>query len=149
MKKTFLVSLLSLLIFTSLGTALVYAIDPPAGTDSNQSAGTDVNNPTGTDSNKVAPTSGANIEFENPFKVGNTLPELLASIIEKVIFPIGGILAVLAFIYSGFLYVTAQGDTGKIKTAHTALLYAAVGTAVLLGAQLIANVIGGTIDQLK
>ena len=138
MKKTFLVSLLSLLIFTSLGTALVYAIDPEPTT-------TIGDDPT----TVVAPPSNANIVFENPFSVGDTLPELLASIIEKIIFPIGGILAVLAFIYSGFLYVTAQGDTSKIKTAHTALLYTAVGTAVLLGAQLIANVIGGTIDQLK
>ncbi len=58
-------------------------------------------------------------------------------------------MAVLAFIYSGFLYVMAQGDETKIKTAHRALLYTAIGTAVLLGAAVISAVITATINQLR
>ena len=78
-----------------------------------------------------------------------TLFDLLEIVINEIVMPIGGMLAVLAFIYSGFLYVTAQGNESQLKTAHAALLYTAIGTAVLLGAWTIANVIENTIDKLK
>ena len=69
-------------------------------------------------------------------------------ILNDIIMPIGGVLVVLAFIYSGFLYVTAQGDTKKISDAHKALLYTAIGTAVLLGSWVLATAICKTIGQL-
>ena len=88
------------------------------------------------------------ITLDNPFRGGDSLFALLRTIIDKIILPSGGVLAVLAFIYSGFLYVTAQGDTKKIETAHKALLYTAIGTAILLGSWVLANVICRTIGQL-
>jgi hypothetical protein len=88
----------------------------------------------------------------NPFNCGGapscTLDVLLNSIITNIVLPVGGVLAILAFIFSGFLYVTAQGNEEKIKQAHRALLYTAIGTAVLLGATIIAAVVGNTIKQL-
>jgi len=89
------------------------------------------------------------ITLDNPFSGGDSLLELLNTIINEIIFPIGGVLAILAFIYAGFKYVTAQGDTTKIEEAHQTLLYVVIGTAILLGARLISEVISGTIDQLK
>ena len=90
------------------------------------------------------------INIPNPFGHGiNSLFDLLQTVVNNIILPIGGVLAVLAFIYSGFLYVTAQGNETKLKTAHTALLYTAIGTAVLLGSWTLANVIENTIDKLK
>lgn len=85
----------------------------------------------------------------NPFKTGGTLADLFTVIAEKIILPIGGVLAVLAFIYSGFMFVTARGDEGKIKTARTALLYTAIGTVILLGATVIAKVLDTTVQSLK
>lgn len=90
-----------------------------------------------------------NITLENPLNTGNSLFALLRAIIDKIILPIGGVLAVLSFIYSGFLYVTAQGNEAKLKTAHKALLYTSIGTAVLLGSWVIAKVIENTINQLR
>ncbi len=93
--------------------------------------------------------------LNNPFNCGDISPEdctlytMFEAIINDIILPIGGVLAVIAFIYSGFLYVTAQGNETKLKTAHTALLYTAIGTAVLLGAWVISQVIESTINQLK
>ncbi|MEK7227442.1 MAG: hypothetical protein AAB641_00945 [Patescibacteria group bacterium] len=90
------------------------------------------------------------IEIKNPFGRGiDSLFDLLKTVVNDIILPIGGVLAVLAFIYSGFLYVTAQGNDTKLKTAHNALLYTAIGTAVLLGSWTLANVISNTIDKLK
>lgn len=84
----------------------------------------------------------------NPFKGGCSLYDLLQAVIKNILLPIGVVLAVLSFIYSGFLYVTAQGNQTKIQTAHRALLYSAIGTAVLLGAWAIAEVIQGTIGKI-
>ena len=121
-KKTFLASLLSLSIFFIIGTVSISAAETP----------------------------GVNITLPNPFAGGgNSLFGLLEKVINNILLPIGGILAVLAFIYSGFLYVTAQGNETKLATAHKALLYTAIGTAILLGSWVIAKVIENTINQLK
>src|SRR3989344_9062969 len=80
------------------------------------------------------PPVDLNIKFENPFNVGDNLYDLAKAIVNNIILPIGGVLCVLAFIYAGFRYVTAQGNSTKITTAHNTLLYAVIGTAVLLGA---------------
>ena len=95
------------------------------------------------------PPVGIKVKLENPFKGGDTLFAFIQTIINKLILPIGGILAVLAFIYSGFLYVMAQGNETKLKTAHKALLYTAVGTALLLGAWVFANVICHTLELIS
>lgn len=88
------------------------------------------------------------VTLDNPFGTQDSLFGLIRAIIDDVVLPIGGVLAVLAFIYSGFLYVTAQGNETKIKDAHKALLYTSIGTAVLLGAWVIANVVCRTIAAL-
>lgn len=89
------------------------------------------------------------IRIPNPFAHGDTVQGLFRAIIDNVVLPIGGVLAVMAFIFSGFLYVMAQGNPEKIKKAHNALLYTAIGTAILLGAWVISNVITTTIKQLQ
>ncbi len=88
------------------------------------------------------------IKLDNPFSVGNDLFELADALVNKVVLPIGGVLCVLGFIYAGFLYVTARGNPTKISTAHNALLYSAIGTAILLGSWVIASVIRNTIGAL-
>lgn len=95
--------------------------------------------------------AGFKVTIDNPFACGNdcTLFKLAEMIVNNIILPLGGVLAVLSFIYSGFLYVTAQGSDSKIATAHKALLYTSIGTAVLLGAWTFTQVIERTIDQLK
>jgi len=96
-------------------------------------------------------TQQINASIKNPFGDNGptTLQALFTLLINNLLIPLGGVAAVLAFIYSGFLYVMAQGDETKLKTAHKALLYSAIGTAVLLGAAVISSVITSTINQLK
>ncbi len=88
------------------------------------------------------------ITLQNPFKVGNNLYEVAKGIVNNVILRIGGVLCVLAFIYSGFLYVTAGGSDTKINQAHKALLNSAIGTALLLGAWVLVTLVQTTIDSL-
>lgn len=94
-------------------------------------------------------TTTISATLENPFRgAGDTLPDLFAAIINRVLLPIGSIVAVIMFIWTGFMFVTAQGDPGKLKTAKASLLYTAIGTAILLGATMLANVIANTLNSL-
>ena len=91
--------------------------------------------------------TGANC-LPNPFRGGDSLFDLLETVVNDILLPIGAVLAVLAFIYAGFKYVTARGDSAKIKTAHNTLLYVAIGTAILMGSWAIASVIQNTLEKI-
>lgn len=138
MKKTFLTSLLLLTIFFAIGSAITSAQTGGSGTTGGTGGTGNTNNP------RLAVT------LENPFKNtgSNSLFDLLKAVINNILLPIGGVIAVLSFIYSGFLYVMAQGNETKLSTAHKALLYTSIGTAVLLGSWVLANVICNTIGLL-
>lgn len=134
MKKLCATILLSLpLFFFGISTVLAQGGVPNTGTGG-------VGNP--------APSTKVTVKLENPFKFGNSLYDVVKAVVNNVIMPIGGVLCVLAFIYAGFSYVTAGGNSTKIADANRTLLYAAIGTAVLLGAWVIAQVIETTIKQL-
>ncbi len=51
--------------------------------------------------------------------------------------PVVGFFVVL----SGFLFVNAQGNKEKLKTARTVLIWTLVGTAIIVGATPIAKMI--------
>ena len=94
------------------------------------------------------PSVNMNIIINNPFKQ-DTIKGLIETIVNDILIPIGGVVAVIMIMWAGFLYVTARGDPGQIKKAHDALLWAVIGAAILLGAWVISQAIGKTIDQLK
>ena len=52
---------------------------------------------------------------------------------------------VLAFIYSGFLFVKAQGKDTELKKAKDAILWSVVGALILFGAWGFAKIIGTTV----
>ncbi len=87
------------------------------------------------------------IKIDNPLKV-NSVEDLIFSVVD-IATTIGFYLAVFFIIYSGFLFVKAQGKPGEIENAKKALIWTIVGTAVLLGARVISEVIQGTIDDIK
>ena len=106
-------------------------------------------NPNPGTGNPPPPPVTINVKLENPFKGGNSIYNFINILIDNIIIPLGGVISVLMIMYAGFMYVTARGDTGKIATAHTALLYGAIGAAILLGAKTISLVIQNTVNQLK
>ncbi len=85
-------------------------------------------------------------QLENPTKV-NTLQDFIKEILTIVV-KIGIPVATIFIIWSGFLFLTAQGDETQLKKAKTSFVWAVVGTAVLLGSWLLATAIKSTIDQL-
>ncbi len=99
--------------------------------------------------NNSEPPVSYSIDIQNPLKGDvKDVDSFLRLIINEIILPIGAVIAVIMIIYAGFLYVTAGGNESKIAKAHQALLYGVVGAAILLGAWVIANAIGGTVKQL-
>lgn len=83
----------------------------------------------------------------NPLKGSGNLLAFLQKVLDIVI-KLGAIIALIAIIYAGFLFVTAGGSDEKIKTAKKTILYTVLGTAIILGAKVILTVIEGTLKSL-
>ncbi len=97
--------------------------------------------------NPPDPNEFSSGKLTNPIQATN-LNAFFQSLISICI-QMGTIIAALAIMYGGFLYVTAQGDEEKIGKAYKTLTWSLVGTGVLLGARVIMTAIQGTINQLQ
>ncbi|MEI6843600.1 MAG: hypothetical protein WCK48_03820 [bacterium] len=94
------------------------------------------------------------VTLTNPLKCNSnqgdcdTILGLITTILNNVIMPIAAVFCVLWIIYAGFKYVTAQGNPKKVEDAHQTLLWALVGTGILLGAAAISQVVQTTVQSL-
>jgi len=111
---------------------------PTEGTMSKPTEGT-MSGPTG---------NSGEIKLTNPFSKGDNLYQFIQAVVSDILLPIGGVVAVIAIIYSGFKLVTARGNETKLEEAKRAFLYTTIGVAILLGAWTIAKVIEKTITQI-
>ncbi|MCX6754200.1 MAG: hypothetical protein NTV03_04060 [Candidatus Nomurabacteria bacterium] len=99
--------------------------------------------------NAAVQVGGGDNKIANP--LGTTGPQNLPDFIKaiiKIVLVVGIPILVLAIIYSGFLYVSAQGNPSKLEIAHRNLLYTVIGGALLLGAFVIATAIGQTVKDI-
>lgn len=100
----------------------------------------------GTDGNQ-APAADLS-KLKNPLEgTVDDIPGFVETLLNIVLL-IGIPLVALAIIYSGFKYVAAQGSPDKLKDANKTFLATLIGAAIILGAFIIANAIGGTVRQL-
>lgn len=100
----------------------------------------------------VGPAPGATtVNIPNPLAgVGATnLLDFMKLVFDDVIIPIGGIVLALGIIWSGFLFVTAQGNAIKLATAQKAFFWSFIGGLLLLGAWAIAKGIEATINSIR
>ena len=86
-------------------------------------------------------------QLENPLKE-TSITKIVAQLM-KIVIDVGSVVAVLAFIYVGYLFVEARGNTGKLDKAKENLWYTVIGVAILLGASIIANTITTTVKSIK
>ncbi len=85
-------------------------------------------------------------QFRNPLTV-NSFEEFIYIIVRTVmtlLFPI----VVLMMVYTGFLFVKAQGNPQKISEARKALLWTVIGGMLVLGAYALAMAVKATIDSI-
>ena len=86
------------------------------------------------------------VKITNPIKA-NTINDFIKQILVGVL-KIGIPIIALAIIYSGFLFVSARGNSKELETAKKALMYSLIGAAILLGSWAIAQIISETILKL-
>jgi hypothetical protein len=95
----------------------------------------------------VAEAVGGPTKFPNPIQatsINGLLRDLMRIVIE-----LGAIAVVLFLILAGFKFVTARGDTKQIESARSTLTWTVIGGMVVLGAQVIADAIQGTVNELR
>jgi len=77
----------------------------------------------------------------------SSVPNFIAGFLRVMVMVALPIIS-LFIVYSGFLFVSARGNTGKLETARNNFVYVIVGAILILGAWVIATMIGGTVQQL-
>jgi hypothetical protein len=88
--------------------------------------------------------------LSNPLKPEyNTIPNIITAVIQNILIPLTLPFLVIAFIWSGFLFVSARGNQEKLKKAKEAFGWTVAGAAVILGAFVIARAIQNTIEQVR
>lgn len=103
-----------------------------------------------TQTNQQPQQSSGTYHLDSPIKDKNTtLTSFIGDILDKIVLPIGAVVVVIFIIYSGFLFVVAQGNESKLEKAKTTLLWTIIGAAVLLGSWAIAQVVQSTINELR
>ncbi len=83
----------------------------------------------------------------NPLKSESIL-DLLTALLD-VIVQVGIPLIALAIVYSGFLFVKAQGNESELSEAKKTLYWTVIGAAIVLGALVISQVIQTTVTSLE
>ena len=79
---------------------------------------------------------------EDPVSGSNGIINTVANIIAWA----GGVIAIFMIIFSGFRFITAGGDSGKVASARNTIIYAAVGLLVIVIARVIVSLV---ISNLK
>ena len=84
----------------------------------------------------------------NPINA-DSIPELLRFIIiDLLINRVAPVVVTVALVYSGFLFVQAQGNPSKLQKAKAALLWTIVGAVLLIGASVIFSIVTSTVAEL-
>lgn len=95
------------------------------------------------------PSTNLNIDtkINNPLSKVDDIPSLIEAILY-IVLVIGVPIVALAIIYSGFLFVKAQGNAEQLKTAKKAITYSIIGAFLLLGSWVLANAINQTVKEI-
>lgn len=86
-------------------------------------------------------------KLQNPIKV-ETLPDFLKLILKAVV-TISTPIIVLMIVYSGFLFIKAQGNSEELAKAKKAIMYTIIGAIIILGAAVLSEAIKGTVDDIQ
>lgn len=90
---------------------------------------------------KICDAAGKNCK---PVAGGSTdrLNSLISNVIN-ILSLIAGIIAVIMIVVSGFKYITSSGDSAKVSSAKTTIIYAIIGLVIVALAQIIVRFVLG------
>jgi len=85
----------------------------------------------------------------NPLKNGMGISELVVYLVKDILVGlIAPIVITLALLYSGFLFVMAQGKETELARARKNFLWVIIGGVVLLGAYVILELVTNTVTEI-
>lgn len=84
--------------------------------------------------------------IQNPTGV-SSVSEFIQRVLEAMV-RLGVVVVALFILIAGFMYVSARGNAHKLGEAHENFKYVIYGAVLILGAWVIATVIGGTVTQI-
>ena len=87
------------------------------------------------------------MKLQNPLQGINSLEALIVRILDIVVV-LGTYVAVIFIIWSGFLFVKAQGNPTELTKAKQTFFYTLIGVAILLGAKALAMAIAATLKDV-
>lgn len=77
----------------------------------------------------------------------STIPGFIAGVL-KVVVEVSLPIITIFIVYAGFKFVAARGNPGKLDEAKQNFVWVIFGALLILGAWVIATLIGGTVSQL-
>ena len=98
------------------------------------------------DAGGPGPAGSFQIKITNPLSV-STVDELL-NLVLNLIIQAGIPIIVSMIMWSGFLFIQAQGNQSDVTKAKENLKYVLIGTAIVLGVFSILAIVRGTIQAL-
>lgn len=86
--------------------------------------------------------------LDNPLNPNfSTIPAFLAGAL-KVLVIVALPIITLFLVVAGFMFILARGNESKLSEAKKNFVYVIIGALLILGAWVIATLIGGTVTQL-
>lgn len=156
MKKTLLSGLI---LFAVVGTAFAQAPEDLNSYGNTQTSPEDLNSYSAEDGGRdeALPDGGRDEpsgnektvlpKITNPLKKEfSDIPSLIKGLVD-IILKLATILAVLALVWVGLKFILAQGNPTEIAKARQALWWVIIGIAILFGAQIIVEIIKGTLSD--
>ena len=90
---------------------------------------------------------GPENKLQNPINV-NSISDFLDTLLKAIV-KISTPIVVLMIVYSGFLFIKAQGNPEELTKAKKSIMWTVIGAIVVLGAFALSKAIGGTVDDLQ
>lgn len=94
----------------------------------------------------AAQTTGGGIQ--NPLNSNySTIPNFIAGVLRAMV-QIGLPIVALFLLLAGYKFISAQGNSEKLGAARENFVYVIVGALLILGAWVLATLIGNTVTQI-
>ncbi len=77
------------------------------------------------------PCAALATQLDDPLTTGGDINVVIARLIQALLGVVGG-LALLMFIWGGFLWLTSMGSPDKIKKGKDTLIWASIGIAMII-----------------
>jgi|SRR3989338_157839 len=84
-------------------------------------------------------TTSDGVSLINP--LGSSDVRVIIGYLIQAALGISGTIALIFFVWGGFLWLTSQGNTEKIKQGRNTLVWATIGLAVIFSAYTIVNTV--------